>query len=151
MDPSKTEYLRTFYRGLEKGVDEAVTDLLDRSPSPDVEGTTTTTTPASESDSGGVSSSSSTTAVQDLIEETPTDTQMGLKTRRPRLTPLQLEMAKSLNQIPRLKKKLAYIDTGPEGVRINSHAIIVSRDPKKFPIHEKGMGVVRNWADSFVL
>jgi len=149
MDPSKTEYLRTFYRGLDKGMDDVVTDLLDRSLSPDVEGTTTT--PASEPDSGGVSASSSTTAVQDLIEEMPTETKRRVKTRRPRLTPLQLEMAKSLNEIPHLKKKLAYIDTGPEGVRINSHAIIVSRDSKKFPIHEKGMGVVRNWADSFVL
>jgi len=151
MDQSKTEYLRTFYRGLEKGMDDAVADLLDRSPSPDVEGTTTTTTPASEPDSGGVSASSSTTAVQDLIEETSTETKRTVKTRRPRLTPLQLEMGKSLNEIPRLKKKLAYIDTAPEGVRINSHAIIVSRDSKKFPIHQKGMGVVRNWADSFVL
>ncbi|KAF9509632.1 hypothetical protein BS47DRAFT_1396681 [Hydnum rufescens UP504] len=151
MDPSKTEYLRTFYRGLEKGLDDAVTDLLDRSPSPDVDETSTTTTPASEPDSGSVSASSSTTAVQELVGETPTETKTTVKARRPRLTPLQLEMAKSLNEIPRLKKKLAYIDTGPEGVRINSHAIIVSRDTKRFPIHEKGMGVVRNWADSFVL
>lgn len=65
---------------------------------------------------------------------------------RPRLTPLQVRIAKNLNSIPHLEKKLAYID----GV-VNSHPVIVTRDVKRFDFHKRGRGVVQNWADSFVL
>ena len=65
---------------------------------------------------------------------------------KPYLTPMQLHMANSLNSIPHLTKKFAYID----GV-INSHAVIVARDRKNHPFQEIGMGVIRHWADHFVL
>jgi len=66
--------------------------------------------------------------------------------RTPKLTDSQRRMAESLNALPRLKKKLVYID----GV-LNSHAVIIARDMKRFKFHERGLGVVREWADSFVL
>ncbi|KAF8323474.1 putative serine esterase-domain-containing protein [Cantharellus anzutake] len=74
------------------------------------------------------------------------ETNFQIEAISPRLTPLQLQMAMNLNSIPQLKKKLAYID----GV-VNSHAVIISRDVKRFEVHKKGRGVVRNWAESFVL
>ncbi|KAJ7577101.1 DUF676-domain-containing protein [Mycena floridula] len=33
----------------------------------------------------------------------------------------------------------------------NSHAVIISRDVKRFEWHRKGEGVIRHWADSFIL
>jgi len=62
------------------------------------------------------------------------------------LTPLQIKIAGWLNGLPGLKKELAYIS----GVR-NSHAVIVCRDVKRFPGHKQGEGVIRHWADQFVL
>lgn len=64
----------------------------------------------------------------------------------PYLSPVQLQMADSLNSIPHLTKKFAFID----GV-MNSHAVIVARDRKNHPFQEIGMGVIRHWADHFVL
>ncbi|KIY53362.1 DUF676-domain-containing protein [Fistulina hepatica ATCC 64428] len=63
----------------------------------------------------------------------------------PKLTPLQRRMAASLNRLP-LKKERAFI----QGVR-NSHAVIVSRNVKDFDFHRIGEGVIRHWADSFIL
>lgn len=67
-------------------------------------------------------------------------------TPAPALTPLQRSMAKSLNRIPGLEKKLAFLDLGH-----NSHATIISRDIRRFPMHKLGEGVIRHWADSFEL
>lgn len=67
-------------------------------------------------------------------------------TQGPKLTDSQKQMADSLNALPQLKKKLVYID----GV-VNSHAVIIARDMKRFKFHERGLGVVREWAHSFVL
>lgn len=64
----------------------------------------------------------------------------------PQLSPSQLQMAASLNSIPHLKKKLAYIDDV-----VNSHPVIIVRDAKKFKHHVRGMGVLRDWAESFEL
>ncbi|CAE6359518.1 unnamed protein product [Rhizoctonia solani] len=65
---------------------------------------------------------------------------------QPILSPAQLAMIESLNSIPQLRKVRAYFPY----VR-NAHSMIIVRDPKIFPIHEDGMGVVRHWADRFVL
>ena len=61
------------------------------------------------------------------------------------LTPLQYEIAVSLNKLP-IKKRLAYIQNV-----INSHAVIVCRDVNRFEVHRAGEGVVRHWAASFSL
>ena len=55
-------------------------------------------------------------------------------------------MAAVLNALPQLKKELAYIPN----VR-NSHAIIIARDIKNFEFHKMGEGVLRHWADAFVM
>ncbi|PFH51814.1 hypothetical protein AMATHDRAFT_58312 [Amanita thiersii Skay4041] len=61
------------------------------------------------------------------------------------LSPVQLRMAKSLNELP-LKKEVAFITE----VR-NSHATIICRDIKRFPFHQRGEGILRHWAVSFIL
>ncbi|KAJ7890560.1 DUF676-domain-containing protein [Mycena olivaceomarginata] len=63
----------------------------------------------------------------------------------PILTPTQHRIAVWLNRLP-LKKERAYF---PEV--LNSHAIIICRDVKRFEMHRQGEGVVRHWADSFVM
>ncbi|CAE6428701.1 unnamed protein product [Rhizoctonia solani] len=65
---------------------------------------------------------------------------------QPILSPAQLAMIESLNSIPQLRKVRAYFPY----VR-NAHSMIIVRDPKVFPMHEDGMGVVKHWADRFVL
>ncbi|KAF9516004.1 hypothetical protein BS47DRAFT_711231 [Hydnum rufescens UP504] len=70
----------------------------------------------------------------------------GLKSSTPYLTPVQLQMANSLNSIPHLNKKFAFID----GVR-NSHVTIVAPKGWISSSPERGMGVVRHWAEYFVL
>lgn len=67
------------------------------------------------------------------------------KTSQPYLLPLQREIAASLNKLP-FKKTFAYF---PD-VR-NAHAVIVSRDVKRFEFHRRGEGVIQHWADNFVL
>jgi hypothetical protein len=64
----------------------------------------------------------------------------------PRLTALQRKMAAVLNALPQLKKERAYI---PD-VR-NSHSVIIARDVKNFDFHRIGEGVLRHWADAFVM
>ncbi|CAE6470178.1 unnamed protein product [Rhizoctonia solani] len=65
---------------------------------------------------------------------------------QPMLTPSQRAMAKSLSSIPQLRKVRAYFPY----VR-NAHSVIIVRDPKLFPIHLDGMGVVQHWVDQFML
>jgi len=65
---------------------------------------------------------------------------------QPILTPLQRRIITSLNRLPNLKKELAFITR----VR-NSHAVIVCRDVKRFAAHKQGEGIIRHWADNFIL
>ncbi|KAI0792156.1 DUF676-domain-containing protein [Abortiporus biennis] len=62
------------------------------------------------------------------------------------LTEVQLKIIASLNSLPNLKKQLAFIDNV-----LNSHAVIVARDTKKFEHHTRGYGVLRHLADNFVV
>lgn len=64
---------------------------------------------------------------------------------QPVLSTDQRQMVANLNQIKHLRKHIAFI---PQYT--NSHAIIVCRDPAKFPEHVEGEGVIRHWADRFV-
>ncbi|CDZ97512.1 Predicted alpha/beta hydrolase [Phaffia rhodozyma] len=62
------------------------------------------------------------------------------------LTEEQLDNIRSLNKLPKLKKHLVFF---PDA--FNSHAMIISRDPKKFPDHGRGRIVIRSWADLLVI
>ena len=63
----------------------------------------------------------------------------------PIITPNHRKIVNWLNLIP-IKKEFAYF---PE-VR-NSHGVIVCRDVKRFEFHRRGEGVLRHWANSFIL
>jgi len=66
--------------------------------------------------------------------------------RKSLLTDEQAKMVRSLNTIPNLKKYRVFF----AGIR-TSHAIIISRDPRRFAIHEKGVEVLTHWAERFEL
>ena len=55
-------------------------------------------------------------------------------------------MAAVLNALPQLKKERVFI---PD-VR-NSHSVIIAQDIQNFKFHKIGEGVLRHWADSFVM
>ncbi|PVF98129.1 DUF676-domain-containing protein [Serendipita vermifera] len=61
------------------------------------------------------------------------------------LTPIQLNIIDTLNTLP-IEKYAAHFP----GV-FNAHAVIISRDVKRFPFHKRGEGVLRHWADHFIL
>lgn len=61
------------------------------------------------------------------------------------LTGEQEKMVRSLNTIPNMKKYRVFFTEAR-----TSHAIIISRDPR-FAIHEKGIEVLRHWAERFEL
>jgi len=63
----------------------------------------------------------------------------------PIITPNHRKIATWLNTLP-IKKEIAYFPA----VR-NSHAMIVCRDVKQFEVHREGEGVLRHWANSFIL
>lgn len=98
---------------------------------------------SSGSSANGVSNGSANghVHVQDKKEEAKQDQGM-----QPILSPAQKAAHQNLNSIPKLEKVLVYIHP----VR-NAHAIIVSRDVKRFELHRMGEGVIRHWADGFVL
>ncbi|TFK51791.1 DUF676-domain-containing protein [Heliocybe sulcata] len=64
----------------------------------------------------------------------------------PILTPAQRARIASLNRLPGLRKERVFIDPTR-----NSHATIICRDVARFPFHKRGEGVIRHWADHFVL
>jgi hypothetical protein len=63
----------------------------------------------------------------------------------PMLSDLQLKLIENLNQLP-FHKHTAHFPG-----MFSSHAIIISRDVKRFEFHKKGEGVLRHWADHFIL
>jgi len=85
--------------------------------------------------------------VVDIVDDpnTPLPSQENTKTS-PRLTALQRKMAAVLNALPQLKKERVYI---PD-VR-NAHSVIIARDVKNYAFHRIGEGVLRHWADAFVM
>ena len=65
--------------------------------------------------------------------------------QHPIITPNHIRIATQLNTLP-IKKELAFFPA----VR-NSHAMIISRDVKRFEIHRLGESVIRHWAEALVL
>jgi hypothetical protein len=68
------------------------------------------------------------------------------KPQHPYLTPLQLQLIENLNTLPNLQKEIAFIHP-----IVNSHGAIVSRDVKRFKAHLLGQGVIKHWANAFIL
>jgi|SRR6266850_1571154 len=86
--------------------------------------------------------------VVDIVDDsnTPIPSQETTEATSKRITPTQRKMAAVLNALPQLKKERVYI---PD-VR-NSHGAIVARDVQNFEFHKIGEGVLRHWADAFVM
>ncbi|CAA7263617.1 unnamed protein product [Cyclocybe aegerita] len=63
----------------------------------------------------------------------------------PIITSTHERIALWLNALP-IKKELGFFPS-----MINSHAVIICRDVKRFEANKLGEGVVRHWADSFIL
>lgn len=64
----------------------------------------------------------------------------------PILSSSQKNMVASLNTLPNLRKKLAFIH--PE---INTHGVIICRDGTWIDSHKAGRGVLQHWRDNFHL
>jgi hypothetical protein len=88
--------------------------------------------------------------VVDIVDDptTPIPSQESMKTSKksPLVTPAQRKMVTALNALPQLKKERAYISDVS-----NTHATIIARDVQNFDFHKIGEGVLRHWADVFVL
>ena len=88
-------------------------------------------------------------AVVDLIDDPSSKYQPSQPStsnhRQPIISPNHKKIVNWLNLLP-IKKEIAYF---PE-VR-NSHPIIVCRDVEHSESHRKGEGVLRHWANSFIL
>jgi len=85
--------------------------------------------------------------VVDIVDDPPVSPGSTKTSKEsPRVTPAQRRMVAGLNALPQLKKERVYI---PD-VR-NSHATIVARDIQNFEFHKIGEGVLRHWADAFVM
>jgi hypothetical protein len=86
--------------------------------------------------------------VADLVDDpnTPSQESTNPSKKSPRFTTLQRKMAAVLNALPQLKKERVYI---PD-VR-NAHSVIVARDIENYAFHKIGEGVLRHWADAFVM
>lgn len=62
------------------------------------------------------------------------------------LSASQQRIVNNLNAaLPHAKRLVAWFPAA-----YNSHAVIVVRDPKRFPSHEQGRGVLRRWAREVV-
>jgi hypothetical protein len=84
--------------------------------------------------------------VDDPAGPAPSEDTVRVSEQSPPITPAQRRMVAALNALPQLKKERVYI---PD-VR-NSHAAIIARDVKNFEFHKIGEGVLRHWADAFVM
>jgi hypothetical protein len=127
-DESSGPRLAHVVEQLEQRVENAVADIIDGDPS--------SSNPPTDDDE-----------TEDKVVAAATAGAVNAATtERAPLTPLQIKIAGWLNGVPGLKKEKTYIP----GVR-NSHAVIVCRDVKRFPGHKMGEGVIRHWADRFVL
>ena len=62
------------------------------------------------------------------------------------LSDVQKKIVAWLNTLPGLKKELVYIHPAR-----NAHPVIISRDAERFPSRKRGEGVIRHWADHFII
>lgn len=84
-------------------------------------------------------------AAVDLIENSDISSSVYCNREQPIISPNHKKIVNWLNLLP-IKKEIVYF---PEVW--NSHPVIVCRDVKHFESHRKGEGVLRHWANSFIL
>ncbi len=86
-------------------------------------------------------------AVVDLIDNPDPSPayQAPLSKAHPIISPTHRKIAGWLNTLP-IKKEIAFFPR-----MLNTHATIIIRDPQRFDVHRQGEGVIRHWADSFVV
>ena len=133
-EESGTERLAHIIGRLEREVEDAVIDMFD--------GDAAEAGAASQAAHADKMGSEPSTAVVSAKQAK----KAGAEDVQPVLRDVQKKMVKWLNSLPGLKKELVYIHP----VR-NSHAVIISRDVKRFPSHRQGEGVIRHWADHFII
>lgn len=84
--------------------------------------------------------------VVDMVDDSASSNGNQVSKMVPRITPAQRRMVAALNALPQLKKERAFI---PDVT--NTHGTIIARDVKNFEFHKIGEGVLRHWADAFIL
>jgi hypothetical protein len=84
--------------------------------------------------------------VVDMVDDSASANGNQVSKMVPRITPAQRRMVAALNALPQLKKERAFIADVS-----NTHGTIVARDVKNFEFHKIGEGVLRHWADAFIL
>lgn len=139
-DETYSERLAVVVGQLERQIEDAAVDLMESG------GPTATASPiplVSPPESPSPASSSSEITKQKGKKKSKVDAQAAPKAE---LSDLQIQMAASLNALPNLKKQRAYFHP-----LMNSHAVIVSRDIKRFSFHKEGHGVLTHLADHFVM
>jgi hypothetical protein len=142
-DETYRERLAHVVGDLEKHVEDVVADYMEDVVGPSsAETLVLSSPPADASASASLSVDKVTKTRRRLDDSSPSVSAAA----RPTVTPLQRKIVASLNTLPNLKKELAYIHP-----LMNSHAVIIARDVKKFPHHEQGHGVLRHMADNFVM
>ena len=132
IDVSKKERLALIIAELEGKVESVALDMYD-----DSQGTPSSSSPLpSEYPIDG-------TVTQQVVVN---DSRHSPPQSQALLSPIQRRWIQNLNKIPQLQKECALFP----GVR-NTHAMIVCRDVKRSKFHLEGEGVLRHWADHFVL
>ncbi|KAH9932665.1 putative serine esterase-domain-containing protein [Amylocystis lapponica] len=139
---STMQHLAHAFATLERDVENAVADMID-APGDLAEASSTT-----------LAARVDTQPDEDGTESDAEAKQMSLQPNGARpppvqfvqLTDVQRRMIAWLNTLPGLKKELAFIEPC-----FNSHAVIVARDVQRFDSHKIGQGVLRHWADHFVM
>lgn len=125
-DERSANWLSSVFNTLEKEVTDVVGDIVDNPADGDP------IDPTAPSSALGRSEAQAQAEAKDVSQ--------------PIFTAAQKTMIGSLNALPNLKKKLAFIHP----VR-NSHAVVICRDEKKFESHKVGRGVLRHWRDNFTV
>ncbi|KAI0676040.1 DUF676-domain-containing protein [Trametes maxima] len=157
-DESGAERLVHIVGRLEREVEDAVVDMFDNAGTSTANRTASEPTlvvPVSSSASTPLSASTSRSGSEspnsDLKLVAAVEGSANVATEEQHssvlaLNATQRKLVAWLNTLPGLKKELVFIHP----VR-NSHAVIISRDVKRFPSHKQGEGVLRHWADHFII
>ncbi|KAI0766616.1 putative serine esterase-domain-containing protein [Trametes elegans] len=146
-DETGAERLVHIIGSLEREVEDAVVDMFDSAdgadaPAPTSASPSTTSLPANPTRTPSPDSpADSATALSAGAGQAGAQHEAGLV-----LNETQRKLVGWLNTLPGLKKELVFIHP----VR-NSHGAIICRDVKRFPSHRLGEGVLRHWADHWLV
>lgn len=146
-DESMTRRLVTLWAQVEKGMEDAVEDVVEETILPAASHLTTT---------GDAADSTSTLAEDPVYTSSSGSTGKLPSTQRPAvvvepksqplLTPAQHRMIANLNSLPNVTKHVAFFYP----VR-NAHGMVVCRSVTAYTEHRKGEGVLRSLADGMIL